>query len=620
MEKGVIVCGITGIFNQTSSTPICEEILRRGVATLTHRGPDADGVKVISGGVGLGHTRLAILDLCPESNQPFESDDGEYVISFNGEIFNYIELRDELTGLGHVFRTQSDTEVLLHAYMEWGEEAIPKLNGMWAFAIYIKTRDVLFCSRDRFGIKPFNYALHGGRFLFGSEVKAILAMVPELATPNYDSLARQMREAVGGELEDTLFAGVRRLKPAHNLIVSRDGVSFRRYWDYPQEPLLDITREQAAEQCRELLVDSIRLRMRSDVPIGTTLSGGIDSSTLLCLLAKFHKGRHDTFTAEFPGDAKNEAPIAKALSEQLGMTPHMIPAFETDFLPDLRKIIYHLEAPQSEPTVLPLWNIMRHARKKVTVVIEGQGADEELAGYIRACIGVHLWDLLKRGALGQMGRELKLHLQEFSWRSSLAVSARVASPSWVHGLFRRWRGVESVYAGPLRQARPRIPVRSDAPRYADSLNNLLLWQHENELVNLLQYGDAISMANSLESRLPFLDYRLVEFLFRLPGRFKVRNGHSKAVLKDGVSKYVPEHILWNRGKIGFDMPIASWFRERPEEIVYPVLHSESCRKRGIFNMKEMDKALDRHISGKADLSRNIYRWIGAELWFQEFID
>jgi asparagine synthase (glutamine-hydrolysing) len=613
------MCGIAAIYAIEPAGQVCADELERMIAAMPHRGPDARGTRVCRPHVGLGHVRLSILDLRPESNQPFEIEGGDYAISYNGEIFNYLELRDELESLGHAFRTTSDTEVLLRAYAQWGPAAVGRFNGMWAFAIYDRRQDVLFCSRDRFGIKPFNYALYRGRLLLASEAKAILAVAPELATPNYASLSRLLRASIGARLEETCFAGIKRLLPAHNLIASRSGIKIERYWDYPADVRQDITLGQAAAGLRQQLVDSLRLRMRSDVPIGITLSGGVDSSSIACLVRTICGEPLETFTASFPGEPFDESPRATRLAESLGMRPNPIPAQPDDVLPLLRKIIRHLENPIHTPAVLPVWCIMEAARRKVTVLLEGQGADELLAGYYTN-FATAAMDRLASGNPLAAAREIGWQVRRTGLARSLLLAGRAVGPEWSHRLFRRARGDEGVYIGPLAAGPQDEPRRDDVPSSSDRLNRSLMRQHEGRLVDLLHYGDAISMAHSLESRLPYLDHRLVEYCFRLPGCLKYRKGHGKALLKEAVRSDVPGDIVDSRRKLGFVVPIARWFRQQPEKTVFPVLRSDACRRRGLFEPRRLDQALERHIAGKLDLANNIYRWIMTELWFQEFID
>jgi asparagine synthase (glutamine-hydrolysing) len=588
------------------------------LATMPYRGPDARGVRVFDPRTGLGHLRLAILDLRPESNQPFEIDDGDLTITYNGEIFNYVELRAELEALGETFRTQSDTEVLLRAYRRWGFESLTKFNGMWAFAIYDRRRDVLFCARDRFGVKPFNYAMHRGRFLFASEIKALLAVAPELAEPDYNSISRVLRASVGARCTSTCFVDVKRLPPAHAMTVTRQGVTIERYWNYATEVDYSLSFDDAAEQLQQLLSDAVKLRMRSDVPVGLTLSGGVDSSALACMLRTFYEGPFDTFTAAYQGEPYDESPQAAKLAQSLGMRSNLIPARFDDFLPTLRQIVWHLETPIPSPAVFPLWNIDREARGKVTVLLEGQGADELLAGYSSNFLDAVL-DRLFAGRIGGAMSELRWACRTLGPVSALLLAGRRLNPPLVHKAFRSWRGDERVYIGPLRDA-SEAPDRRLSISGIGRLNASLVEQLDGALGDLLHYGDAISMAHSIEARVPFLDYRLVEFCIRLPGEYKFRAGRGKAVLREAVKKLVPAEILDNRKKLGFPTPIARWFREQPENTVYPVLRSDACRRRGIFSPVEIESAIAQHVAGKQDFSSNIYRWLLTELWFQEFID
>jgi asparagine synthase (glutamine-hydrolysing) len=613
------MCGIAGIFNFNSVAGTNRAEIEAMLATMPHRGPDAHGVRLFDARTGFGHLRLSILDLRPESNQPFEIDDGELTITYNGEVFNYLELRDELESLGHRFRTNSDTEVVLRAYRQWGPGALRRFNGMWALAIYDRGRDTLFCARDRFGVKPFNYVVHRGRLIFASEIKAILAAAPDLAVPDYDSLSRLLRASAGARCESTCFEGIKRLRPAHMMTATREGIRIQRYWDFPEDHEDNLSYDEAAAGLRDLLVDAIKLRMRSDVPVGLTLSGGLDSSSIACTLRSFYEGPFDTFTAAYQGEPLDESPRARELASSLGMTANLVSAAPDNFLDTLRKIIWHLESPTHTPAVFPLWNIARLARTKVTVLLEGQGADEVLAGY-KFNFYDAVMDRLRRAQVVAAAQEMKWAVATLGLRGSLLLAGRRLNPPLLHKAFRLLRGDERVYCGPLRDRREDPDRLRQIPPTNGRLNASLMEQIEGGLVNLLHYGDAISMAHSLESRVPFLDYRLVEYCVRLPGEFKYRQGRGKAVLRQAMRGLVPDDILDTRAKLGFPVPISRWFREHPERTIYPVLRSPECRSRGIFSEKYVEQAIARHQSGSADLSSNIYRWILAELWFQQFID
>jgi asparagine synthase (glutamine-hydrolysing) len=615
------MCGIAGIINLSQeSAPISNQELLAMVAAIRHRGPNATGYNLLPGGSGVGHVRLSIIDLDPASNQPFVSDDGNLVLVFNGEIFNYLELRTDLAKSGHHFRTQSDTEVLLHAYQEWGKDCVNRFNGMWAFSIFDKRDRSVFCSRDRFGIKPFVYGIYRDRFYFASEGKAILAVQPHFRQPNYNALSLLLRSSISGRNPETCFKGLLRLPPAHNLTIRGDQYTIERYWDYPVDPL-DISYDSACEYFQELLTDSIKIRLRSDVPIGLTLSGGLDSSAIACLTRKNTTAKLKTYTASYLNHPQwDESEKATRLANQLGFTPNRVPLVRSEVVDNIRKAIFHLETPHHSIAILPYWNIIKRARQDVTVLLEGQGADELLGGYVSVTsLNALKADImcfrpleatrrLRAGLSGQLG---------FSGRRFAMDLCRSAFPP-LHDVYRCWRGDEQVYLKELRGGPSRIPVRKTKSGY-DAITENLMQQHKEGLLDLLHYGDAIPMAHGLESRLPFMDYRLVEFCFRLPGNYKLKNGLGKALLRDSSRGIVPDYILNDNRKLGFVSPIAEWIRE-DRDIVDSVLNSASCRQRGLLDVPRSRRLIDQHVSGKINIFSNIYRWMMTEIWFQEFID
>ena len=617
------MCGIVAILDARGQ-PVLAPELERVLATVRHRGPDGMGTWGEVEGVGLGHVRLAVIDLSRDSDQPFVSNDGTLVLTYNGEIFNYVELRAELSGLGHTFRTRSDTEVLLAAYEEWGHDVCSHLNGMWAFAIYDVRKRELFCSRDRFGIKPLYHASVGERLLLASEVKALLAAEPTLAQLEPSAVSKLMRASLSGHVPEHFCRGVRRFPAAHNMVakLGREPV-FTRYWDYPDRIDHGVSFEAACEQFRALLVDAVRLRMRSDVPVGTTLSSGMDSSSLVCLLRTFHDGEHQAFTARFEDSEDDESVAAGRLARDLGMSHFGIPT-SVDFLPTLERVVHHMDGPTECPATLPLWNIMRAMRERIVVCLEGQGADELLAGYYQTVAPSAVVDAVRAGRWRQAGIALRGALvpRDDGRRGGIRAGlefARAAVPS-AHRAFRRMRGDEAVYAGVLAGGPDTQPEREDAPDCGEALSNQLRRSHERGLATLLHYGDAISMAHSIESRLPFLDHRLVEFVFSLPGEYKLRDGRGKALLREAVRGDVPDAILRDRPKLGFVVPIRDWFRSQPDATMLPVLLSRQCRERGLFNPKALERALRRHISGQVDLSNQIFRWLTLELWCRDALD
>ena len=408
------MCGIFGIITNSNSSGIDGVKVKESALLMRHRGPDAYGQWGIPGKIELAHLRLAIIDLNEESNQPFFSSCGRYVIVFNGEIYNYLEIKRELQSLGYAFRTSSDTEVLLNSYIEWGEQCVSKFNGDWAFAIYNIPKNTLFCSRDRFGVKPFSYSIINGKFIFSSEVKSILHYFPELRHPNYNVIANYCRNSLGAQCEETWFDGIYRLLPAHNLIWKDGRITIKKYWEYPSFTFHDITLEEAKNLYRKTFINAVRLRMRSDVAVGTTLSSGLDSSSIVSVLRNFYTGNHKTFTAIFnPEDFHkfekevysnknieiNEGDLVKRLAKECNLDAHLIKIENINFVSDLSDIIYYLESGHSSPAILPLSKILDYAKDYVTVVLEGQGADELLSGYVLKFLPSLLFEYFRRGNL-----------------------------------------------------------------------------------------------------------------------------------------------------------------------------------------------------------------------------
>lgn len=620
------MCGIAGIFNRNSNRAVVQRELDLMQQAMAHRGPDGTGTWLPEPALGLVHVRLAIIDLVAASNQPFHFRQAGLAMVFNGEIYNYVELREDLKQRGYQFETASDTEVLLKGYAEWGDAVVSRLNGMWAFAIWDQKRRRLFCSRDRFGIKPFNYAQHDGRFMFASEIKSLLAVAPDLAEPNWNALSLIMRRSVGAQSPETCFRQVHRLPPAHNLVVDENGLHLQRYWDYPEQPNREITYAQACEQVNQLMKDAVRLRMRSDVPVGVALSSGLDSSVIACLAAQVHTNL-DTFTSVYEQGYHSEFPDARKLAESIGLRANGIEMAGENVIDVLSRCLYHLESPHASPAIMPYWNITAAARKKVTVFLEGQGADELLAGYLDRLLYPHARDLLARGRVGQLGRDVRslYHIAktEQAIGSSGGPKHYLASflrgmMTWAQPLYQTWRGDGGVYIGPW-SGQPTAPNFARPAAGYDQVNRQLRRQMEQNLVNLLHYGDAISMAHALESRLPFLDVHLVEFVFSLPGAFKFRDGLGKKLLRDAMRPDVPEEVLFRRFKMGFTSPIAHWLRHHAEDVVYPILFSPECRDLGIFDRARLEKMVGEHVRGEANYFSQIFRWISMVLWHRIFI-
>lgn len=634
------MCGIFGIVDLGGGNSIDEERFRAGLETLAHRGPDGRFAERIADGAMFGHGRLSIIDLSDDSNQPFLLDD-RYWLTYNGEIFNYLELREELEGLGARFRTAGDVEVLLRAYAQWGSDCVDRFNGMWAFAIYDRIERTLFASRDRFGIKPFNYAVHDRQLLFGSEIKALLHYAPALAQPNYGPIASFCRTSVGAQHEQTWFRDVRRLQPGCNLLVDANGaIRVSRYWDYPRERGTDIDFETARARYSELFEDAVRLRMRSDVPLGITLSSGVDSNSIAYAMQAIDPAPHHSFTARFRDeeglvqDASiyqdgsrriDESVVASAVARQLGLEAHIVDTDYSDFVGRLGQIVYHLESGNSSPAVIPLMQLLEQARKHLTVVMDGQGADELLAGYISAVLWPAERDLIAEGRLGNAWRGLAEYLKTYTLKSAVLLGIRQASNHLplVSRVQQRLQGLDAIYGPRLRDQKilADFPDRDSVPG-EKALSRRLREQHTGGLVNLLHYGDAISMANSLEARMPFLDHRLVEFVWPLPGDYKVRLGLGKYIHREAMRGLVDDSILDERTKYGFTTPIGQQFRKDYPTGAGPLafLRSERCLSRGLFESAGLEALIAEHLSGRKDHGTLLFRLLSVELWFRIFVD
>ena len=626
------MCGIFGAVINNHSSFIDKDKCKNAAVLMKHRGPDAYGQWGIAGKIELTHLRLSIIDLSPESSQPFFSNCRNFVIVFNGEIYNYIEIRQELKSLGHHFRTASDTEVLLNAYIEWGEKCVAKFNGDWAFSIYDIRNNTLFCSRDRFGVKPFNYATANNQFIFSSEIKSILHYYPNLRCPNYNVIANFCRNSLGAQAEDTWFVGVKRLLPAHNLIWKDGKIEIKKYWDYPLHTI-NISMNEATETYRDIFLNAVKLRMRSDVPIGTTLSSGLDSSSIVSVLRKFYGDNHKTFTAVFNrndyqrcdksiyrGDIEiDEGSLVKKLSNELHLDAHLINIPDNNFIGNLTDVIYHLESGHSSPAILPLSKILDYAKDHVTVVMEGQGADELLSGYVINAFPALIWELLKSGNINQTGKEFIEFKKTYSLQYAIKQFIRLLNNDKIEKFYRYKNGIDKVF-GPKLKTFERIKDYPMAPPAFDEFFNKELFKsHTGGLVNLLHYGDAISMSKSMESRLPFMDFNLVEFSFQLPYHYKMQNGLGKYIHRVAMQGVVPGYILNNPVKFGFSTPLSRCFDSLNLE-ANRILLSEKCLERGIFNGNGLKKLVDDHIKKNKNNSTMLFRLLSVELWFRCFID
>lgn len=614
------MCGIAGYFRSDEGPSLDLEAM---INAQSHRGPDDWGT-FVSDWVGLGHRRLSIIDLSPLGHQPMTSLDGRLKLVFNGEIYNYLELREELTSLGHSFRTGTDTEVILAAYAQWGYDAVCRFNGMWAFALWDSRSNQLFCSRDRFGVKPFCYLKRDGLFAFASEPKGILAALPEERVPNYSCLHHYLSEGVAHNGGNTFYRNIIQLPAGHNLVVKKSGLILQRYWDYPQ-PVLSLTSASQAmltERFRELFLDAIRLRARSDVEVGTTLSGGLDSSAIVAGFRNlFPEQKHRSYSATFQGRGYDETEYIDAISDYYKLDTYKIEQEADDLQSDLVRLVTHLDGPLISPAIIPLDRVLRKARENGTIVLyDGQGADEILAGYDNQFYPPYLHSLMRSAysrptwAARELLRSvLSMNTMQAQWLVRYLLPAS-------RGLYRRAISASQALSEDF-SATGQSPL-SRQRHYDDPLCEALYQAHSQLILpGLLHYGDAVSMANSVEYRLPFMDYRLVELAFSLPVEQKINGGWTKAILRNSMEGILIDKVRLRRWKNGFTTPIREWMHQCPD-LLERTVYSTSFASRGIFDAGVIRSSLSRlsdPVRG-GRLANHLLRWVTTELWLQECID
>jgi asparagine synthase (glutamine-hydrolysing) len=603
------MCGIAGI---VGASPPDASLLERMAETMYKRGPDGQGVWSDEH-AGLAVRRLMIIDLHERSNQPMHL--GPLHLVFNGELYNYKELRAELLPLGHSFETEGDTEVFLHAWAEWGQHALERANGMFAFAVWDDRERLLSLGVDRFGEKPLYYAHSNGRLVFASEAKAILHDRSVKPAADEAAMAAFVARGMMPEAPATFFRDIERLPGAH-VLRWRDGrFETERYWQ-PQQVDVPSDYDSAVGSLRELLLDSIRLRLRSDVPVGTSLSGGVDSSTIVSLSAKLAGDhRRHAFTATFPGYARDEWKYAHEVAERAGVVEHhAIEPNGTQALADLDQFVLDQEEPVNSLSVYAQWRVMMAAREAgVVVLLDGQGGDELFGGYAVSA-GFAIREAGARAAV----RELLA-----SPRSAALVGKSLAMdllPTTAKRAY--WRHVSTPYAAGdvvALAAANGFPARDGWIESAGPLGRELRTQaFATVLPELLRYADRSSMAHSVELRLPLLDSRIAEFALSAPAGFLYRDGTPKRMLRDAGRDLVPDAVLDRRDKIGYEPPQRSWldapaFRQRIRE----VLLDPKARDRGLYETTEI--AADAKTDSWRD-SSGIWRALSAELWLRALVE
>ena len=615
--------------DREASVPLA--LLKEMASAIIHRGPDDEGFYT-SGPVGLGFRRLSIIDLAG-GHQPLSNEDKTVWIVFNGEIYNYQELREFLLTKGHTFRTHSDTEVIVHLYEEFGEYCVEKLRGMFGFAIWDGRNNSLFLARDRVGIKPLYYCQTSSALLFGSEIKSILANPSYQAEVEPWLIDRFLTfDYMPGE--ETLFRGIRKLSPGTCLVAQSNQIRTRQYWDLEFKDS-GISEAQAEQKLVEILEESVRLHMISDVPVGFLLSGGLDSTAMLSLAVGKTDKKLSSFTVGFsePG-VIDERPFAKLAADTYGSVHHEITISSKDFADFLPKYIWHMEEPVCEPPAIALYYVSKLAREFVTVLISGEGGDEAFAGYPNYRSGLWLETLKTK-----LGRAMPLVTGPVSLANRFLQNSRMAKYNYLlshhfdsYYLSRTATpqrftngGYSQIYEPAFSRIldkdatlRPLTELQRRAPR-GDIVNRMLYIDTKTWLPDdLLVKADKITMANSIELRVPLLDHEVLEFAASLPANLKVRGTTTKYLAKKALGKRVPEPII-NRKKAGFPTPYAAWLKKDLKAWAREVLLDSKTRARGYFQGHTIQKMLDENKT-KDLYAKEIFSLIVLELWHREFVD
>lgn len=634
------MCGLAGVVSGFGVKQEIADGVRNMLAVIRHRGTDGEGLWLDERRpVGLGHVRLAIID--PEhGKQPMVTEDGRYIVVFNGAIYNYLELRRELIGKGHPIHSYSDTEVLLYAYREWGEAFVDRLLGMFAFAIWDKHEQRLFCARDRIGIKPFYYHFDGRRLLFASEIKAIVADDLVRAQANPEGLQDYLTFQFCLD-EKTLFKGINKLEPGHCLSAHYEGdslkVQTRQYWDLQYNIDEEHDERYFIDTLSGLIDDSIRLHMRSDVPLGAHLSGGLDSSAIVCLASRMLGGeKMHTFTGAFSeGPQFDETAYAKEVSSFAGTQYNeiYIPAGNelADMLP---RLMYYMDEPLAGPGVIPQYYVSQLASQHVKVVMGGQGGDELFIGYARY-MALYLEKCLS-GAIYQTANENRYAVSLESIVPNLPLLATyqpMLQGLWKNGLFAphdqryfslldRSEGMAQLFNQGALQGNGGYSSFESFQRIFNReglhslVNQMTYFDLKGSLPALLHVEDRTSMAASIESRVPLLDHRIVEFMATIPPNIKFAEGRMKHLFKESVRSAVPQSIFERKDKMGFPTPLTQWTKGVARDFVRDTLLSDRARQRGLYDVAAVEKTL----GNEREFGRVVWGLLCLELWHRIFID
>ena len=628
------MCGIAGFADgRTTNTWASDSsnygearaVLEDMCAAIRHRGPDDEGLLVDSG-IALGMRRLSIVDLAT-GQQPIHNESRDVWVVFNGEIYNYRELRGQLQARGHRFYTGSDTETIVHAYEEWGDEAFNHLRGMFGIALWDSRDKSLVLARDRVGIKPLYFAEAGSRLYFASEIKSLLAAddietsVDPGALDHYLSFLYTPGHA-------SIFAGIKKLQPGHLLRWRKGVIATRKYWELPTAEDTSMSEADAAEQLRGVLQDAVKSHLMSEVPLGAFLSGGVDSSVVVGLMAQV-SSRVQTFSIGFDDPAYDELEHARTVATRFGTDHHEF-VVKPDALAILDDLVSHFDEPFGDSSAIPMWYVSELARRHVTVVLSGDGGDELFGGYDHyfphrrvaafdrwsppgaRAIAAAVWPWLPHGVRGKNFLRRVARDEQGRYLDDMGYFQPDEKQSLVTGDLRRRIGNAEATAA----ARARFERFAHLPWHSQMMH----FDFETYLPeDILTKVDRMSMAHSIESRVPLLDNDVVDFAARIPAALKIRDGRRKHILKEAAAGLLPAHIL-DRRKQGFAVPLGGWFRGGIRELFSDVLLSARARQRGYFDVPFIERLVDEHVSGRREHTLRLWALVIFELWHRQYLD
>lgn len=625
------MCGLVGF--QGIGGEQRQAVIAAMMETIKHRGPDDSGTTLIDD-VTFGHQRLAIIDI-ENGKQPMQSEDGRYTLVLNGEIYNYLELRQQLTFRGYRFKTFSDTEVLLNLYIEYGSEVVRHLNGMFAFAVYDNVLKTTFIARDHFGIKPLYYHEGNGHFVFGSEIKALLKHPKVSTNSDRDSLFEYLTFQMVLK-KHTLFDKILKLEPATYIVVREAKIIEKKnYWNPSYEVDHDKSAGQFNDELLVLLENSLSIQVRSDVPVGAYLSGGLDSSTVATLAAKSYPGQMKTFTGGFKDSAAyDESNYAKIVSDSISSDHHLIFPEAKDFQDTFEKLVYHMDEPSAGPGIFPQYMVSKLASEHVKVVLGGQGGDEIFGGYARYAVA-YLEQCIK-GAIFETQEEGQHVVTLNSIIPNLSMLKQyvpLIKAQFSNGLFdsmdRRYYqmidrspSLAKLYQedfltqrneGQIFDKFSQVFNKIDSPSYFNKMTN---FDMKTLLPALLQVEDRVSMAVSLESRVPLLDKRIAELSAKMPPKMKFAGGKTKYMLHNAVKNILPKQIIERKDKMGFPVPLNEWMAGPLKEYVLDTFSNQKAKERGLYKVE----AIKDHINNAGKFNRDIWGALNLELWHQKFMD